>query len=68
MLFPVKCFTCGSIIGHKYEEYKKKVKDSKQEYLNTEKAEKTVQGLALDSLNVIDMCCRRHFLTHVDIF
>jgi|TARA_Y100000389_G_C17203126_1_gene384692 DNA-directed RNA polymerase subunit N len=68
MLFPVKCFTCGSIIGNKYEEYKKKVKDSKQEYLNTEKAEKTDQGLTLDSLNVNDMCCRRHFLTHVDIF
>mgnify|MGYP003337744455 CR=1 FL=1 len=29
--------------------------------------EKTPEGEVLDELNMKKMCCRRHFLTHVDI-
>jgi DNA-directed RNA polymerase subunit N (RpoN/RPB10) len=36
------------------------------EYL-TATTEKTAEGKALDDLNVKRQCCRRHFLTHVDL-
>jgi DNA-directed RNA polymerase I, II, and III subunit RPABC5 len=36
-------------------------------YLTKEYHEKTPEGEVLDELNMNKMCCRRHFLTHVDI-
>jgi DNA-directed RNA polymerase I, II, and III subunit RPABC5 len=36
-------------------------------YLTKEFHEKTPEGEVLDDLNLTKMCCRRHFLTHVDI-
>jgi DNA-directed RNA polymerase I, II, and III subunit RPABC5 len=36
-------------------------------YLTKEFHEKTSEGEVLDELNITKMCCRRHFLTHVDI-
>ena len=81
MIIPVKCFTCGMVIANKYifyvEEVRKKKlakgfnKDSinfdKVIYLTKEFHEKTPEGEVLDELNMKKMCCRRHFLTHVDI-
>jgi DNA-directed RNA polymerase I, II, and III subunit RPABC5 len=36
-------------------------------YLTKVFVEKTPEGEVLDDLNMNKMCCRRHFLTHVDI-
>jgi len=36
-------------------------------YLTKEFHDKTPEGEVLDDLNLKKMCCRRHFLTHVDI-
>jgi DNA-directed RNA polymerase I, II, and III subunit RPABC5 len=36
-------------------------------YLTKEFHEKTPEGEVLDELGMKKMCCRRHFLTHVDI-
>lgn len=72
MLIPVKCFTCGKVIANKYPVYlalvseQKKDKESIQ-YLDSEKIEKTIEGKVLDELGLVDVCCRRHMLTHVDI-
>lgn len=52
--FPVRCFTCGAVIGHLYESYKKLEK------------EKT-PDVALDELGINRYCCRRMFLSHVNI-
>jgi DNA-directed RNA polymerase subunit N (RpoN/RPB10) len=50
-----------------------KVKDNRKgtdktemEYL-TATTTKTAEGKALDELNIVRPCCRRHFLTHVDL-
>ena len=29
--------------------------------------EKSPEGIVMDNLNLTRMCCRRHFMTHVDI-
>lgn len=81
MIIPVKCFTCGNVIGNKYRYYQSEVRKRKLAknigkdttdidkvlYLTKEFHEKTPEGEVLDELNLKKMCCRRHLLTHVDI-
>jgi DNA-directed RNA polymerase subunit N len=52
--FPVRCFTCGGVIGHLYEQYRGAVKEKKPD-------------VVLDELGMERYCCRRMFLSHVDI-
>lgn len=77
MIIPVKCFTCGNLLANKYLFYKKQVGLIKQaknqendeiQYLTKEVLDKSVEGEVLDMLNLTKPCCRRHMLTHVDIF
>ena len=82
MIIPVKCVTCGKVIANKYrfflEQVRKKKLDKMESgedsgfiqktiYLTKENAHKTAEGEVLDDLKLVDPCCRRHFLTHVDI-
>ena len=76
MIIPIKCFTCGNVLANKYRYYlaevrkKKLVKGLQVErviYLTKDNIEKSAEGEALDELHLTNMCCRRHFLTHVDI-
>lgn len=103
---PIKCFTCGNVIGNKYAYYLERVHQLKNEkrqkgggsahkdgdeyksndtddiiaaynsscpeeliYLqfsnNGSNIKKTPEGLAMDELDLVKNCCRRHFLTHV---
>jgi len=81
MIIPIKCFTCGNVIANKYRYYQEQVRKKKLAkrgngesidldkvlYLTKEFTDKTAEGEVLDELNMKKMCCRRHFLTHVDI-
>lgn len=55
MLLPVRCFTCGKPIAEYWDEY----------------SEKTSKGAdaakVLDDLGIHRYCCRRMFLSHVDL-
>ena len=73
MIFPIRCVSCNSVIAGKYLTYLEKVEiirkksgKTEMEYL-TSTTTKTAEGIALDELNVKKPCCRRHFLTHVDL-
>ena len=76
MIIPVKCFTCGKVLGDKYRYYLEEVRKIKEEknisqsdviYLTKIYNEKSPEGIVMDNLNLTRMCCRRHFMTHVDI-
>tara|TARA_Y100000768_G_scaffold381508_1_gene360288 strand:+ start:2069 stop:2305 length:237 start_codon:yes stop_codon:yes gene_type:complete len=77
MIIPVKCFTCGNVLANKYRYYLKEIKKNKEidndnignnvKYLTKDNYEKTIEGTIMDQLNLHKYCCRRHFLTHVDI-
>ena len=56
MPFPVRCFTCGKVIGNMWNDFCRRK-------LDTSKTE----GEHLSNMNVKRHCCRRMFLTHVDI-
>tara|TARA_A100001011_G_C14321211_1_gene850747 strand:- start:6043 stop:6306 length:264 start_codon:yes stop_codon:yes gene_type:complete len=86
MIIPVKCFTCGNVIGNKYLYYTNKVIELKKDknlnheniqYLTNDEMDKSgksqvlnksIEGQVLDELNLTKQCCRRHMLTHVDVF
>jgi DNA-directed RNA polymerase I, II, and III subunit RPABC5 len=73
MIFPIRCVSCNSVIAGKYLAYLEKVKEHRRETGKTEMeyltatTVKTAEGKALDELKVNRPCCRRHFLTHVDL-
>jgi DNA-directed RNA polymerase subunit N len=75
-LIPVRCFTCSNVIADKYRYYQNEVRRIKISkgldvenviYLNPKKIEKTPEAIVLDDLGIKNVCCRRHFLTHIDI-
>ena len=74
MIPPIQCITCGfPFIAARWEMYVEKIKQyrrasgkTEMEYL-TATTTKTAEGKALDDLGVKRPCCRRHFLTHVDL-
>ncbi|MFA6214771.1 MAG: DNA-directed RNA polymerase subunit N [Candidatus Micrarchaeia archaeon] len=55
MYFPIRCFTCGAVIADKYEEYAKRVKEGKN------------PAKALEEMEIERYCCRRMFLSHVEV-
>jgi|TARA_B110000093_G_C12870103_1_gene367306 DNA-directed RNA polymerase I, II, and III subunit RPABC5 len=76
MIIPVKCFSCGTVLGDKYRYYLSEVRRvklnkgidlEKVQYLTKTNVDKTPEGEVLDALGLVKMCCRRHMLTHVDI-
>ena len=55
MMIPIRCFTCGNVIGDKYSKFMEEVNngvDPKD---------------ALDRLGLKRYCCRRMILSHVNI-
>jgi|TARA_B100001142_G_C13749685_1_gene428879 DNA-directed RNA polymerase subunit N (RpoN/RPB10) len=76
MIIPVKCFTCGKVLGDKYLYYLREVRQikinknldtNKVVYLTSINLEKTPEGLVMDKLGLNKICCRRHMLTHIDV-
>lgn len=55
MIIPVRCFTCGNVIGDKYLLYLDLI------------AEGYSEEEAMDAFHLTRFCCRRMMLTHVDM-
>ncbi len=55
MMVPVRCFTCGKVLGQYWGPFQER------------KARGEDAGEILDSLGVSRYCCRRILLTHVDL-
>lgn len=72
MPIPVRCFTCGEVLGNKYQyflrEVRKRTGEEQREmvYL-TDDTSKTAEGDVLDEMGLVRQCCRRHMLTHVEV-
>lgn len=64
MIIPVRCFSCGKVIAHKWEEFCVLVGERDE---NGEAGEGVEVGKVLDKLGFNRYCCRRMFLSHVDL-
>lgn len=52
MMIPVRCFTCGKVIGDQWEAYKTR----------TMRGEEPAQ--VMNELGLTRICCRRMFVSH----
>jgi len=55
MIIPVRCMSCGKVVGHLWEEYKKRVKKGED------------PKKVLDELGLERYCCRTLFLGNVNL-
>ena len=53
-MYPIRCFTCGKVIGNVWDKY--------NELIEIQSVEKT-----LDDLKLNRICCRRMIITHVNL-
>ena len=55
MIIPIRCFSCGKVVGSLFEEFKRRVDDGEgaKEVMN--------------DLNIDRYCCRRMLLAHIDL-
>ena len=52
----VRCFTCGKVISASFDEFQERVADGED------------PGAVLDDLGITKYCCRRMFISHVDLW
>ena len=55
MIIPIRCFSCGKLVGDKWEAFSKRV------------AAGEPPKEILDDVGVERYCCRRMLLSHVDL-
>ena len=55
MMVPVRCFTCGTVVGEHWEEFKARTQDGED------------PEMVLDELGVKRHCCRRMLVSHKDL-
>jgi len=67
MIIPIRCFTCGQILGSKYKKYLELNKDNKNKVIDFSKVDKDNEEI-MKSLGIKRYCCKRHILGQVDFF
>ena len=56
MMVPVRCFTCGNVIGEHWPEYDERVNENDED-----------AAVVLDDLGIERHCCRRMLVSHKDL-
>lgn len=56
MMVPVRCFTCGNVVGEHWEEFKSRTQEDGENAAEV-----------LDDLGVNRHCCRRMLISHKDL-
>jgi len=55
MIMPVRCFTCGKVVADRWEEFARRVKAGER------------PKQVLDEMGMTRYCCRRMFISQVDV-
>jgi DNA-directed RNA polymerase subunit N (RpoN/RPB10) len=55
LIIPVRCFSCGNLVGDKWEEFARRVKDGDE------------PRDVLDDLGMKRYCCRRMLISNVEV-
>jgi DNA-directed RNA polymerase subunit N (RpoN/RPB10) len=80
MIIPIQCFSCGKQIAHKWEKYQQKIQEEYNKNPNLNKVNiltedvvefiknnKPIEEKTLDELGLKRYCCRRMFVSHIDL-
>tara|TARA_B100001250_G_C19718608_1_gene752739 strand:- start:56 stop:256 length:201 start_codon:yes stop_codon:yes gene_type:complete len=55
MIIPIRCFSCGAVVAHKWEEFKELTEGGAE------------ISDALDQVGFTRYCCRRMYVGHLDL-
>ena len=55
MMIPIRCYTCGKVIAHLYDDFIQGLKEGKE------------PDEMLESFELTRFCCRRMLITHVEL-
>jgi DNA-directed RNA polymerase I, II, and III subunit RPABC5 len=73
MIIPIRCMSCGKEISALWRFYQQQLKLAKGDkteqrvYFDGTKIPETAEKRLLDGMGVNRPCCRKHFLTQVDL-
>jgi DNA-directed RNA polymerase I, II, and III subunit RPABC5 len=73
MIIPVRCMNCGKLLADKWSYYQRRLKElqgdqyGKRTYFDGTKVPDTAENKVLNELQFTRYCCRKVFLTHVDL-
>lgn len=73
MIIPIRCMNCGKHIADKWRFYQAQLKrfkgDQAEErvYFDGTTIPDTAEKKVLDAMEIKRSCCRKHFLTQVDL-
>jgi len=79
MIIPVRCFTCGNILGNKWVPYITAVTEEKNKsseetknpptrtYIDLQNPQKSIEGQVLDEMKIHKYCCRRMMISNVHL-
>ena len=74
MIIPIRCMNCGKLIADKWRFYQKQLGLTKGEeraeqrvYFDGTNIPETAEKKLLDAMGINRSCCRKHFLTQVDL-
>ena len=76
MIIPVRCFTCGKVIGNLWEKYIDELqkqyndevpKNEVRKIIDIQKDKESAEKEILDQLGLKRYCCRRMILSNIDM-
>lgn len=72
MIIPVRCMSCGKVISDKWIKYQEELEqrrgaNGERHTMDGKSIPKTVEYELLEKYGLKRWCCRKHFLTHVDL-
>lgn len=73
MIIPIRCMNCGNILADKWQYFQKRVKELRPAsqnstiYMDGTSVPDTPELRTFQELGLKRICCRKHFLTHVDL-
>ena len=73
MIIPIRCMSCGKQIADKWRYFQTEVNKMKKDnsferyYFDGKNIPETPEKKVMDKLNFKRPCCRKHFLTQIDL-
>lgn len=76
MIIPIRCMNCGKPIADKWLYYKEQLREEKKAvgiaaetplYMDATTVPNTPERKVLEKIGLKRACCRKHFLTQIDL-
>ena len=72
MIIPIRCMSCGKVLADKWRYFQEQRGSGSQKqfervYFDGNNIPETPEKKIMDSLNFKRPCCRKHFITQIDL-